>query len=110
MSYQFGGMGHPVGRAPDASARNPAFGNMNPSNGPFRETVSQLYHLSESQTVQVRIRTNCWVVGLVVGTLQFFKSIAGWGYEIEYQVPSGGSFRSLRGPFRQEDIRPEYCN
>jgi len=66
------------------------------------EAQRALMELSLRQTVEVRIRGNIWVVGLIVGALQFFNRFASMGYEVEYQSHSG--YR--RDTFRTEDIRP----
>ncbi|KAI3604780.1 hypothetical protein WG66_008589 [Moniliophthora roreri] len=50
----------------------------------------KLYELTVGQEVEVCVKSNVFVVGLVVSVLTFFEKIAGLGYEIRYRTLGGG--------------------
>ncbi|KAG1821759.1 uncharacterized protein BJ212DRAFT_1477605 [Suillus subaureus] len=58
--------------------------------------------ISKDEPVEVHIRANFWAVGFVIGGLQFFRMLAGWGYEVEFTSPSGQRKRDI---FRPKDVR-----
>ncbi|TDL25863.1 hypothetical protein BD410DRAFT_896056 [Rickenella mellea] len=62
---------------------------------------NQAVHFVESQQVEVRLRANVWVVGIIVSTLQALKKCMGLGYEVSYSCPHGMRTEE----FRTEDIR-----
>ncbi|TFY67765.1 hypothetical protein EVG20_g3829 [Dentipellis fragilis] len=83
--------------------------------------------LSQTQKVQVRIRADVWVVGMVVGVLQFckwvriylfrlqlsaslldatsFDQISGRGYELEVEYVAPDTGRPTTGRFPPSDVR-----
>ncbi|KAG1781621.1 hypothetical protein EV702DRAFT_597375 [Suillus placidus] len=58
--------------------------------------------INQNESVEVHIRANFWAVGFIVGSLQFFRMLAGWGYEVEFTSPGGQRKRDF---FRPEDVR-----
>ncbi|KAJ8072524.1 hypothetical protein AAF712_009353 [Marasmius tenuissimus] len=63
----------------------------------------KLFNLAVGQEVEVCVRSNVFVVGLVVSVLTFFDKIAGFGYEIRYRTLGGGESTDVFGVDR---IRP----
>lgn len=57
---------------------------------------------NRNDSVEVHIRANFWVVGFVIGGLQFFRMLAGWGYEVEFTSPCGQRKRDI---FCPKDVR-----
>jgi len=57
-----------------------------------------------NQRVEVFLNSNVWVTGLVMGVLSFFEKIAGWGYEIRYEVSN--QFVTEPFPADPAHIRP----
>ncbi|KZP23789.1 hypothetical protein FIBSPDRAFT_857919 [Athelia psychrophila] len=62
-----------------------------------------LYEHSTRQRVEVRIKANIWVAGIIVSTLQFIQNFASLGYEVEYRSHAQ-EYR--RESFREDDVRP----
>ncbi|EPQ54077.1 hypothetical protein GLOTRDRAFT_130460 [Gloeophyllum trabeum ATCC 11539] len=63
--------------------------------------IQPMTDLVLNQSVQVRIRTNVWVMGIIVGFLECLNKITGMAYQVEYTTPMGPQ-RSYFGP---DDIR-----
>ncbi|KIJ50965.1 hypothetical protein M422DRAFT_776882 [Sphaerobolus stellatus SS14] len=60
--------------------------------------------LKPGHQVEVRIRGNFWVVGLLVSGFHLVSSYFGHGYDVEYTDLGGRDIH--RSQFRAEDIRP----
>ncbi|KAA1467511.1 hypothetical protein DENSPDRAFT_832586 [Dentipellis sp. KUC8613] len=60
---------------------------------------------ARAQKVQVRIRADVWVVGMVVSVLQFCKWISGRGYELEVEYVAPDTGRPTTGRFPPSDVR-----
>ncbi|TFK47828.1 hypothetical protein OE88DRAFT_1665484 [Heliocybe sulcata] len=65
------------------------------------KNIQPMKDLVLNQTVQVRIRANVWVMGIIVGFLECINRITGMVYQVEYSGPMGPA-RSYFGP---EDVR-----
>ncbi|KAF8505184.1 hypothetical protein JB92DRAFT_758907 [Gautieria morchelliformis] len=57
----------------------------------------------KGEQVEVRIRGNIWIVGLLVSSLHLISSYLGKGYDVEYKDQRGQAYRDQ---FREEDVRP----
>ncbi|TFK47826.1 hypothetical protein OE88DRAFT_1665480 [Heliocybe sulcata] len=55
------------------------------------------------QDVEVRIKANVWVLGVIIGFCRLLNKATGMTYEVEYRTPSGYS----RGRFDLADVRPK---
>lgn len=60
--------------------------------------------MKPGKQVEVRIRGNFWVVGLLVSGLHLVSSVFGQGYDVEYADLS--TRETLRSPFHPDDVRP----
>ncbi|KAF5367505.1 hypothetical protein D9758_003682 [Tetrapyrgos nigripes] len=56
-----------------------------------------------NQEVEVTLKSNRIVAGIVISSLQFFKKLAGFGYKVEYRSNNGQ--REIE-PFPPENLRP----
>ncbi|KZT22349.1 hypothetical protein NEOLEDRAFT_1180935 [Neolentinus lepideus HHB14362 ss-1] len=65
------------------------------------KNIQPMTDLVLNQTVQVRIRANVWVMGIIIGFLECINRITGMAYQVEYSTPMGTA-RSYFGP---DDIR-----
>jgi len=91
------------GETSQRSGPTPISPQMVPHQFPVRPTAPpQVWEFPVGQEVEVYLRTNVWVVGIVIGTLKFFNKFAGWGYEISYRSAS----QQVRDEFPKESVRP----
>ncbi|KAI0065089.1 hypothetical protein BV25DRAFT_1989345 [Artomyces pyxidatus] len=102
-SYTTGGYDYGRSMPPVCSPRvvhpQPAQQSASPARAPH-----PIHQFVLHQEVQVHIRANVWVVGVIVSVLQLCHKFMGWGYEVEYIVPETGRVTVEQFPLNQ--MRP----